>query len=227
MESVIARLKALQELPYKQFMENLLPTVPPEQILGVRLPHLRKLAAQLEREGAARDFLRQLPHFYLEENHLHSFLVDRLCKTYEDALRETEIFLPYVDNWALCDSFRPHALRQKPDALWGQIQLWLQSSRLYTVRLGLVLLLNWFLTDAFRPEMPEIVSRIQSEEYYVNMAVSWYFSMALVKQYDAALPYLLEHRLSPWIHNKSIQKATESLQLIPETKAYLRTLKIS
>ena len=69
------------------------------------------------------------------------------------------------------------------------------------------------------------MAAVDSEEYYVRMAIAWLFAEALAKQYDAALPYLLEHRLDRWTHNKAIQKAVESRRITPETKAYLKTLK--
>ena len=63
------------------------------------------------------------------------------------------------------------------------------------------------------------------EDYYVQMAVAWFFSMALVKQWEAALPYLTDQRLDLWIHNKAIQKAIESEQITPSQKEFLRSLK--
>ena len=57
------------------------------------------------------------------------------------------------------------------------------------------------------------------------MAVAWYFATALTKPYDAALPWLEQNRLEPWVHNKCIQKAVESYQIPSDRKAYLRGLK--
>ena len=101
---------------------------------------------------------------------------------------------------------------------------WVQSGETYTVRYGLVTLLRQFLDEHFTPEILELAV-ISSEDYYVNMAAAWLFAEALVKQYDAALPYLQAHRLTIWTHNKAIQKAVESRRIAPETKAYLKTLK--
>ena len=87
------------------------------------------------------------------------------------------------------------------------------------------MLMEHFLDGDFRPEYPRIVAGIRSEEYYVNMMRAWYFATALAKQYDAVLPYLQNHRLDEWTHNKAIQKARESFRITPEQKEYLRTLK--
>ncbi len=58
------------------------------------------------------------------------------------------------------------------------------------------------------------------------MAIAWYYSFALIKQYERTIGLFEARTLTPWVQNKSIQKAIESYRIAPETKAYLRTLKI-
>ncbi|EGW41420.1 DNA alkylation repair protein, partial [Desulfosporosinus sp. OT] len=110
--------------------------------------------------------------------------------------------------------------------LYEKIKVWLISGRTYTVRFGIGMLMSFYLDDAFRPEMLELVAGIRSEEYYVNMMVAWYFATALAKQYEGTLPYIREQRLVKWTHNKAIQKAVESYRIGDEAKVYLRTLKV-
>ena len=86
--------------------------------------------------------------------------------------------------------------------------------------------MRFFLDDAFSEEYPRIVSQIQSQEYYVNMMIAWYFATALAKQYESVLPYIEKQKLDVWVHNKTIQKAVESFRITEEQKAYLRTLRI-
>lgn len=226
MDDIRKRLFELQDTDYKTFMEKLVPNVSKDTIIGVRLPILRKLAGEMIKEGAAAEFLKEVPHQYFEENHLHSFLVDKLSKTFEEALLRTEKFLPYIDNWAVCDSFRPKSLKKNMPALYHKLEEWMESEKTYTIRLSLVLQLNWFLEEYFRPEMLGKVSKIQSDDYYVNMAVSWYYSMALVKQYDATIPMFEERVLPIWVHNQSLQKAVESRQIDNDRKKYLKNLKV-
>jgi hypothetical protein len=59
------------------------------------------------------------------------------------------------------------------------------------------------------------------------MMIAWYFATALAKQYAHAIKYIEENKLSPWVHNKTIQKAVESFRITDEQKKYLKTLKIS
>ena len=102
----------------------------------------------------------------------------------------------------------------------------MNSTHVYTVRYGIVTQLQYFLEDAFRAEMLDIMAEIHTEEYYINMAIAWYYSFALIKQYQSTIPLFEEQRLDKWVHNKSLQKAIESYRIDKETKDYLRSLKI-
>ena len=223
--TVRAEMLALCDAEYADFQRKLMPTVPPERVIGVRTPLLRKYAKKIAGTEEARQFLQVLPHFYYEENNLHAALLEPM-RDFDEALAAVERFLPYVDNWATCDSFCPKALQKEPQRLWEAILRWLESGEVYTIRYGLVRLLNWYL-DApnFSPAVLEAAANVTHDDYYVRMAVAWLFSFALIKQYDATLPYLTEDRLPAWTHNKAIQKAIESYRVTPATKAYLKTLK--
>jgi len=213
----------LQDEKYRDFHKKLVPTIDEERIIGIRVPELRKYAKALPAQDKDA-YLDSLPHRYIEENNLHAFIISGM-KDFDEAMRRTEEFLPYIDNWATCDSFMPKVFKKHPAAVYEKVKQWLESERTYTVRYALVTLLNNFLDEEFRPEMLGLAANIRSEEYYINMAAAWYFSVALVKQYDAALPYITEHRLDRWTHNKAIQKAIESYRISDETKVYLRSLK--
>ena len=217
------RLFELQDTGYRDFQSRLMPDVPKEKVIGVRTPALRKLAKELAGTEEAAAFILQLPHKYYEADNLHTFLICEM-KDYDDCMAEVEQFLPYIDNWATCDCFTPKVFKKHRAEVYEKIKQWLGSAETYTVRFGIVTLMDYLKTD-FEKQMLSLVADIRSEEYYINMATAWYFSMALVWQYNAALPYLTEERLDKWTHNKSIQKATESRQIDDKTKEYLRTLK--
>ena len=223
-DAVRARLTELAEPDFAAFQAKLIPTVEPGRILGVRTPALRALAKELRRQGTAEQFLNALPHFYLEENSLHAFLLNEE-KDFSVLLPHVEAFLPALDNWAVCDGLAPRAFRREPEAVFGRVRAWLADEREYTVRFGLVTLLRFYLDENFRPEGLKLAAALTREEYYIRMANAWYFSVALVKQYEAALPYLTERRLDPWTHNKAIQKAIESFRIPEDRKAALKALR--
>ena len=224
MTEIQNRLFALRDEKNAAFMAKLIPNIPPETILGVRTPALRKLAKELYRAGEAEAFLIQLPHTYLEENGLHAFFLEQI-RDFEACMEAVEAFLPYVDNWATCDSLNPPVFQKHKDALMERVRVWLNSGETYKIRFGVKMLMSHFLEEDFREEYLELVSVIQSQEYYVNMMRAWYFATALAKQWEATLPLLTERRLDPWTHRKTIQKAVESYRITDEQKTLLRALR--
>lgn len=225
MNPVTERLLTLADEGYRQFQMPLIPTVESERVIGVRTPVLRKLARELAGTPEAEVFLRELPHTYYEENNLHAFLVEQI-KDYNTCTAAIDAFLPYVDNWSTCDGWSPKVLGKHPEELLDKIREWISSDHPFTVRYGIGMLQRYFLDDLFKPEYVEWVASIDREEYYVKMMVAWYFATALAKQYEAALPYIREYRLSEWIHNKAIQKAIESFRVSADHKADLKTYKL-
>lgn len=210
--------------PYKKFNAPLLPTIPIETIIGIRTPILRSYAKKLLKSGGYEDFLRDLPHRYFEENSLHAFLIEGL--PYDRYIEEIELFLPYIDNWATCDCLRPKHLKGNFSSYLQNVTEWLKSDKPYTIRFAIGMLMSFYLDERFEETFLEQVSQIKSEHYYVNMMIAWYFATALAKQYDCALPYLENRILSPWVHNKTIQKAVESFRVTDERKKFLKTLKV-
>ena len=223
--SIRETLFSLREEKFAAFQARLIPNVAPERVIGVRTPALRKLAKTLRGSGEAEEFLKALPHDFFEENNLHAFLLCEM-KDFDACVQAVEDFLPYVDNWATCDQMSPGVFRKNKQALLPYIRCWIASERCYTRRFGTGMLMSHFLDEDFREEYLRLVSDKRSEEYYVNMMIAWYFATALAKQYEAALPYLENRRLDPWVHNKAIQKALESFRVSDGHKTYLKTLKI-
>ena len=223
--NICDRLFVLRDEAYGDFTAKLVPNIPREQIIGVRTPALRSLAKELSGTAEAAAFLAELPHGYLEENHLHGFLIERI-RDYGACVEALDAFLPCVDNWATCDCIGPACFKKNHARLVADVRRWLDSEHLYTKRFAIRMLMNHFLDEGFRPEYPDWVAAIQSDKYYLRMMQAWYFATALAKQYDTALPYLQEKRLELWTHNKAIQKAVESYRVSDGQKAYLKTLKI-
>ncbi|MBQ4514878.1 MAG: DNA alkylation repair protein [Anaerolineaceae bacterium] len=217
-------LFGLQDERYRDFQYKLIPTVPPENVIGVRTPELRKLAKQLGKDERISEFLNDLPHRYFDENQLHAFLVSDI-KDFPKGMAEVNRFLPYVDNWATCDQMSPKVFKKHRPELLEQIKVWLISDHTYTVRFALGMLMQHFLDENFDPAYLEMAASIRSDAYYINMMTAWYFATALAKQYEAALPYLEKERLDKWTHNKTIQKAVESYRITDEQKAYLKELR--
>lgn len=223
-DAVFQRLSELSDPTYRDFHAGLIPNISPETILGVRVPALRKLARELRGSAEAQEFMAALPHEYYDENCLHGLLINDI-KDFGATVSALDAFLPYVDNWAVCDLISPRSFKSRPPELAAHVHRWLDSSHSYTVRFGIGVLMSFYLDEDFEPAQLEGVAERCCEEYYVNMMVAWYFATALAKQPEAALPYIENRRLSRWTHNKAIQKSIESRRIPDETKAYLKTLR--
>ena len=137
-------LFALQDLKYKEFHKRLIPTIDEDTIIGVRIPALRALVKEFSATEEAAEFMKELPHPYYEENNVHAFLIEKI-KGYDTCIRELDKFLPYVDNWATCDSMAPKVLKKHLPELMDKIKEWLASDQIYTVRYGSGLLLKFYL----------------------------------------------------------------------------------
>lgn len=223
MEKIVKELFEMQDEKYRDFQSALIPGSDLEKVIGIRTPLLRKYAKNLPLEDA-KAFLLELPHEYFDENQLHAFIVSEI-KDIDACIKEVNTFLPYVDNWATCDQMSPVIFKKHKDKLLVEVKRWIASSETYTVRFGIKMLMQHFLDEDFNLEYPEMVAKIQSEEYYVKMMIAWYFATALAKQYDSVIPFIEEGRLEKWTHNKAIQKSIESYRITTEQKKYLRTLK--
>lgn len=225
MKSITELLFELRDEEYAGFQAKLTPSVNAELFIGVRVPEVRKLAKQLKNTPEAEAFLQELPHKYYDENMLHGLLVAEI-RDFDKAVEATDRFLPFVDNWSVCDIMSPKVFKKHKAELLGCIKKWSDSDKTYTVRFGIEMLMSHFLDDDFKAEYLEIPANIRSGEYYVNMMTAWFFATALAKQWDSTVPYIENNRLDKWVHNKTIQKAVESYRITDEQKAYLKTLKI-
>lgn len=219
--NVTEKLLEKQDLKYRDFNCSLLPGVDPDTVIGVRAPDLRKIGKEIIKEGEAESFIAVLPHRYFEENNLHALIISHM-KEYDRAVSELDRFLPYIDNWATCDSLSPAAFKKNRDKLIGEIERWIDSDRTYAVRFGVKMCMDNYLDGDFDPVLLEKVSLIKSDEYYINMMVAWYFATALAKQWDTALPYIRNFSLPTWTHIKTIQKAVESYRITDEQKELLK-----
>ena len=219
------KLLELTEPSYGDFQARLVPNIPREDIIGIRVPKIRALAKELKGSEDIKAFRRTLPHKYYEENLLHIISIEDI-KDYEECMAEIKAFLPYMNCWAVTDNKVPKVLTKNRDRLITEVLNWIQSPESYICRFGLHMLMSQFLDEDFRTDYLKLASTVRSCEYYVNMMNAWLFATALAKKWDATIPYLENNRLDKWTHNMTIRKAIESYRITEEQKTYLRTLKI-
>lgn len=219
------RLFELQDKGFREFHSKLIPNVDKDTVIGVRIPLLKKLAKELYKDSSKEAFMKELPHKYYEENQLHIMM---LCmeKDFDKCIAGLDKFLPYADNWAVTDQSSPVSFKNRHTDVLPVLERWMQSSHIYTARYAINIYMREFLDADFDVRFPEAISKIRTDEYYLNMMIAWYFATALAKQYDSIIPFIENHTLDAWTHNKTIQKAVESYRITPEQKSYLKTLKM-
>ena len=228
-EIIRQELLALQDIKARDFGAKLIPSVNKDNIIGIKSPPLKEYAKQLYKNNskAVEEFLKALPHRYMEEYFLHNILLG-YEKDVNKLFKELEILLPYVDNWASCDGLCSNLglLKKYPKENLAFIYRCMNSQYSYTIRYGIIMLMGNFLGEHFEEEQMDKVAGFVSDEYYVNMAKAWYMATALAKQYEAAISRIEGKHMDVFSHNKSIQKAIESYRVSDDRKAYLKSLKI-
>ncbi|MBQ4424824.1 MAG: DNA alkylation repair protein [Lachnospiraceae bacterium] len=218
------RLLEEKDDAYREFQARLVPNVPPETILGVRTPAMRKIAKEVFESPDREAFLNDLPHRYYEENLIHFFVI-AMIRDFDACMQEVEAFLPYVDCWPVSDQATPKAFARNHQKLLPYIRKWIASEHVYTARFGIRMLMNEFLGEDFREEYPELVAGKKGEDYYLKMMIAWYFATAIAKRYEETVPYFENRRLDEWVHRKAIQKAVESYRVTEAHKEYLKSLR--
>lgn len=221
----------LNDIKYKKFMHNLVPNILEENILGVRIPLIRKFAKQILKDYPTKvqKFLLDLPHAYYDENNLHVLLINEE-KNFLKLINYLQKLLPYLDNWATCDLIRPKIFSKHKNELQPYIKQWLYSGKEYVVRFAIEILMIYFLDSDFKLEYFSWIVLLQqdsrvNDKYYVKMMIAWYFATALYKQFDYSITILESGLLDVWTHNMTIQKAVESNRILESKKKYLKSLK--
>ncbi|CAM3169655.1 DNA alkylation repair protein [Streptobacillus felis] len=228
MDKIKSFLFSKQEEKYKEFTKKLNPTLDEDKIIGVRVPELRKYAKEIYKEDReyVEEYLEKLPHKYLEEYQIHMYLLDNE-KDINILIDKTEKVLKYIDNWPICDIGMGKISKKYPEIVEKKIFDWLKSDHTFTVRFAIVVLITNFIKQNFKIEHIKRLSKIKRDEYYINIAIAWYFAECYSKHEEEVLICLENKEIeNVWVHNKTIQKIRESLKVEKGKKEYLKTLKI-
>lgn len=217
--SIKKRLLEVSDENYKKFSSALIPNI--DNVLGVRIPILRKIAKDIYKNGDWHSFL-DIECEYMEESMLQGILTGLSCD-----INLVEKFVPKIDNWAVCDTFCTTLkfVRANKSMAWSFLQKYTRSKKEYDIRFALVMMLNYFIEEEYLHKIFSILDEFSSDKYYAQMAAAWLVSMCYVKYPIETETYLNQSKLDDWTFNKSIQKIIESLKVDKETKQKLKLLK--
>lgn len=218
------QFREMADADYQKFSAALIPTI--DNMLGVRLPELRKLAKAIAKDDW-RAYLEGAETEFFEETMLQGMVIGCAKADTEELLRYVAHFVPKIDNWSVCDSFCAGLkfTRTNRERVWDFLQPYLQSEHEYELRFGVVMLLNFYTDEAYISDVLGLLDRIRHDGYYIKMAVAWAVSICYVKQPGPTMVYLRSCSLDDFTYNKALQKITESHRVDQETKALIRSMK--
>lgn len=217
------KIFSLADEKYKEFHTSLCPNT--DNIIGVRVPILRKYAKELIKEGFEENFLK-IENQYYEEIMLKGMMIGLKKMEITTKLNYIENFIPLIDNWAICDTFVAGLKIKEKEEFYNFIQKYLDNSKSeFEIRFGLVSLLDYFIEKEYIIKIFQITEKIKKEEYYVEMAMAWLISICYIKFPKETLKYLKSNTLSNFVYNKSIQKIIESTRIDNKEKEKLRKMK--
>lgn len=214
----------LADEEYQKFSSSLLPNT--DNILGVRLPQLRKLAKAIAKDDW-REFMANYDSKYFEEIMLQGLVLGYAKADIEEILQYVADFVPKIDNWSVCDSFCAGLkfTKNNMERVWNFIQPFLSSNKEFEVRFGVVMLLDFYINDEYIDKVIKSLDAIKHPGYYAKMAVAWTISICYIKFSKQTMEYLKNNTLDDFTYNKSLQKITESLRVDKETKIIIKSMK--
>ena len=223
-ERIRLRLEALQDEKYKDFNSKLLPGT--DNVLGVRIPEIRKLAKEMVKEDW-RSYFDAAPNEYYEEDMLRGFLIGYGKMDLDERFERIRQFLPSIHNWAVCDSFCATLkfTKQHMNAMWEFLQPLFESEETYTIRFAVVMALNYYTLPEYAPYVFDYFNKIKNTDYYVQMGIAWAVSIFYIKLPEMTEQYLKKNKLNDFTHNKAIQKICESYRVDSQVKQKLRELR--
>ena len=223
--NITRELISASDEKYREFQSGLLPGI--NNVLGVRAPILKAIAKKYANTPEGDRFMSSLPHTYYDENMAHGYMLGYLRADRDSVICRIKEFLPYIDNWAVCDSAVSNlkSVLSDPDFTYKFASELVRDKREYHIRLGLVCLLSYCMDKDHIDSALRLVGSIRDERYYVKMAQAWLVSVALAKEFDMSVWILRDNILPAWTHNKAIQKSRESFRIDGDKKQYLLSLK--
>lgn len=224
MKTIREQLFEMQDKEYQKFHSGLCPNV--NNIIGVRIPMLRKMAKQIAKESPEK-FLNDTKIEYYEEKMLYGFVIGYQKAPLEEKLAYVDKFVPMIDNWAVCDcscSTLKFVLKE-PEAVWNYLQKYIMSDKEFELRFAIIMLMDYYLTSQYVDKVLKIYDQIKHEGYYVKMAVAWAISVCYVKFPQKTMQFLKHNHLDNFTYNKALQKMIESYRIEKEVKQDLRNMK--
>lgn len=229
MNKVLEEIKVSYSEDRAKFNKKLVPTIDISKMCGLTIPKSKEIAKKYANLKDGFDYLNNCKFSTLDETNIYGLILGYLKVDINVLMQYLTIFLKHLDNWLSCDITCSNLkiVNKMPEFFKKNIKNWLKSDNFYEKRFAVVILLDYYLDDNFDKNDLNYLANFDVDDYYFNMSLAWYFSVAIVKQYDQTIK-LFEKQIikNKFVHNKSIQKCVESFRVSEERKIYLKSLKI-
>ena len=218
------KLFEMQDKKYKEFHSSLCPGT--TNIIGIRVPILRNFAKELVKSEKC-DWILEINPEYYEEAMLQGMIIGLKKSDLEESLKNINIFVPKIDNWAVNDTFCAglKIVKKYPEEFWNLINEYLKSEKEFELRFAIVLILDYYINELYIDKILKILNSIKHEGYYVKMAIAWTISECYIKFPSKTMKFLENSNLDKFTYNKSIQKIIESYRVDNKDKDILRKIK--
>ena len=228
-EEIRKELYNLAEEDYKEFNKNLIPGT--ENIIGIRLPALRRLAKEIARKDFRlyMDECRSLDtaDALHEEIMLQGMVLGYAGMSREERTAYLDEFVPKIANWAVCDSCATSYkfMEKEPDYWFNYLRKYRDSGKEFDLRFMIGAMMSHFVDEEHIDEILEYCNTIRNDGYYAKMGVAWTVQVCYVKFPEKTRQFLENNRMDDFTHNKAIQKIRESYRVSREEKEELNNLK--
>ncbi len=212
-------LKNQADSKYREFQKKL--TTTRYEILGISVPKLRQIAKQISKTDLF-SFFPFCQDDYYEEVLIEGLVIAGLEE--ENYFWEQfEKFLFKIDNWAICDSFcnSLKIVAKNPQNYFDYFQKLLKKEEPFTIRVGLVTILNFYIKKEYLEMIFQSIDEITSDHYYVNMATSWLLAEMFICYPIETEEYLKKAKINDFTMNKTISKIRDSYRVSKEKKEEL------
>lgn len=220
----IKYLISIQDINYKKFHSSLVLNSKYEMI-GIRMPIMRKIAKEISHcdiEG----FLQYTQDKYYEEVMIQGLAISHI-KEEKQFYKYFKTYINKIDNWAICDSFcnSIKIVRKYEEKYFKYAIEYALNKDEFISRVGLVMILNHFVNEKNLDIIFDILNRIESEKFYINMAEAWLLCEMYIKFPKETRSFLEKNNLNKFTQNKAISKIHDSYRISKEEKDLLNNLR--
>lgn len=220
----VKHLRSLQDMEYKEFHSSLVLNSKYEMI-GIRVPIMRDIAKDISK-GNIESFLEFAQNDLYEEVMIQGLVISHI-KDEKIFYKHFKNYIKKIDNWALCDSFcssikivRKFEKKYFEEAL----KMALNKSE-FVSRVGLVIILNHFVSQNNLDDIFEALNSIKSDKFYINMAEAWLLCDMFIKFPKETASFLKKNNLNKFTQNKAISKIHDSFRVSKSDKEMLNILR--